>query len=587
MMGKISSEIKQVDPVTIATAWHYIQRVCREMRETVERTATNVLVVTLHDMAYGIWDAEGRAIAIPEGFPPRLISSTYAIKRVKEKFAGNMHPGDVFLTNYPPDGAIHLPDWVFVRPIFYQDKLVFFTCMGTHVADSGGAQPGSHFLAHDSIAEALNIPLIKIVDKGQWRDDVVELILANNRLPDMMRREMASLMGSTGIAEQRMIELLDKYGKETVLASVEEMIQRTEKAVRAEIARWPEGTYSSESQTDDDGLTVGVPVTVRCTLTIKDGELTFDFSESDPQVKGMINSYYHQNLSNTLCTTFLFLGKELSAYHNEGSMRPIHVVTRKGTIVDCHPGALVAGAPAVTGSMVIEAVLNVLSKALPDRSIAAYSRLIGPILVGNDPREGGLYIYTSFCASAGAGAVSGYDGYQCACDMGTLGVVGKSDAEDEMVRFPWDIIRYEYRTDAHGAGKWRGAPGVVWEAVNDSGNEATSIGGPWNGFFTQGSGQQGGESTPINAAYVLSEGKRIDIIHPHNQIKLKPGDRMVTLSGGGAGVGRPEERDPEAVRMDVKNELVSIEMARDKYKVVINPETLEIDGEATRKLRNT
>ena len=128
------------------------------MRFTAERTATNVLVVTLHDMAYGIWDAEGRAIAIPEGFPPRLISSSFPIRRVKEKFAGKIKPGDVYLTNSPKDGAIHLPDWTFIRPIFYKDELLFFTCMGTHVADSGGAQAGSHFLAYDSIAEGLEHP---------------------------------------------------------------------------------------------------------------------------------------------------------------------------------------------------------------------------------------------------------------------------------------------------------------------------------------------------------------------------------------------------------------------------------------------
>ena len=122
--------------------------------------------------------------------------------------------------------------------------------MGTHVADVGGTQAGSHFLAYDSIAEGLNIPLIKVMERGEWREDVIELILANNRLPDMMRREMASLMGSTAVAERRMIELLNRYGKETVYASVEEMIERTEKAVRAKISEWPEGTYYSEVQTD-------------------------------------------------------------------------------------------------------------------------------------------------------------------------------------------------------------------------------------------------------------------------------------------------------------------------------------------------
>jgi N-methylhydantoinase B len=456
--------------------------------------------------------------------------------------------------------------------------------MGTHVADSGGARAGSHFLAYDSIAEGLNIPLIKIAEKGKLREDVLELILANNRLPDMMRREMASLMGSTSVAEKRMVELLDKYGQETVSASIDEMIYRTERAVREEIARWPEGSFTAEVGTDDDGATMGVPVHVRCNLTIKNGELTFDFSKTDDQVKGMINSYYQQTLSNTLCTTFLFLGTDLAAYHNEGSFRPIHVVTRKGTIVDCRPGALVAGAPAVTGGLVIEAVLSVLSQALPDRAIAPYSRLVSPLLVGHDSRTNGLYVYTSFGSAAGAGAVTGYDGYQCACDMGTLGVVGKTDAEEEMARFPWDILKYEFRTDAHGAGKWRGAPGIIWEGVNEGG-ECTSIGGPWSGFSTQAPGQQFGEPTPLNRAYILREGKKIEITQPHLSMELNTNDHLVTLSGGGAGVGKPENRDPKAVREDVKNELVSLEMARKVYKVVLNPDSLKIDQEATRRLR--
>jgi N-methylhydantoinase B len=575
---------KKIDPITIATIWHYIQRVCREMRYTVERTATNVLVVTLHDMAYGIWDAEGRVIAIPEGFPPRLISSTFPVRRVREKFAGRIKPGDTYLTNYPLDGAIHLPDWVFVRPVFYQDELLFFTCMGTHVADSGGAQAGSHFLASDSIAEGLNIPLIKVVENNEYRQDVLELILANNRLPDMMRREMASLMGSTMVAEQRMVELLDKYGKDTVLAAVDEMIERTEKAVRSEIAKWPEGTFSTDVATDDDGLTFGRPVHVRCDLTIKNGELYFDFSKTDDQVAGMMNSYYQQTLSDVLCTTFLFLGKDLADYHNEGSLRPVHVTTRKGTIVDCKPGALVAAAPAVTGALVIEAVMSVLSQALPSQAISPYSRLISPTGTGKNPETGGIYVLTSFCAAAGAGAVTGYDGYQCTCDIGSLGVVGKSDAEEEMARFPWDINQYEFRTDSHGAGQWRGAPGIVWEGVNEGG-EFNLLGGPCSGFTTQGKGQQGGEATPLNKAHIIRGQEKIDILEPHRPLKLKSGDHLVTMSGGGAGVGKPEKRDPEAVRDDVRNELVSVKMAKDVYKVVVDPETFEIDHAGTARLR--
>jgi len=579
--------MKQVDPITLSTTWHFIQRVCREMRETAERTATNVLVVTLHDMAYGIWDAEGRAVAIPEGFPPRLISSAYPIRTAKQKFADRIHPGDIFLTNSPREGAVHLPDWVFIRPIFYKGKLVFWTCMGTHVADNGGARPGTHFLADDHIAEGLNIPLIKIMEKGQWREDVAELILSNNRLPKMMRHEMSSFMGSTAVAERRMIELLDRYGEETVHDCIEAMIERTEAAVHKEIKNWPDGTWYAEVQTDDDGKNVGIPLTIRCRLTIRDGDATFDFCDTDAESSGNVNAHYHQTLSNTLCTTFLFLGSELAAFHNEGSMRPIHVNTRKGTFIDCGPKALTAASPAVAGALTIEAVLSVLSQALPERAIAAYSRHAAITVVGHDESLDGVYMYHSFSSEAGAGAVYGHDGYQCACDMGTLGVVGKSDSEEEMARFPWEVIRCEYNTDTHGPGKWRGSPGIVWEAVN-VGEECTSIGGPMTGFRTQGAGQHGGHPTPLNKVFVIQDGKKRPIENPRQTtIHFKPGDHYLVMSGGGAGVGNPAQRDPAAVLMDVKNGLVSAEMARAVYKVAIDIKKMQVLEKETMALRRT
>jgi len=576
--------MRTVDPITLSTTWHYIQRVCREMRETAERTATNVLVVNLHDLAYGIWDAEGRVIAIPEGFPPRLISSTFPIRTAKRKFEGRIYPGDIFLTNRPIDGAVHLADWVFIQPIFYKGEHVFWTCMGTHVPDNGGAHLGTHFLADDHVAEGLNIPMIKVVERGEWREDVAELILANNRLPKMMRHEMSSFMGSTSVAERRMIELLDRYGKETVFDCVDAMIERTETAVRNEIRKWPEGTWEATVESDDDGKILGIPIRVRCKLTIKDGELTFDFSDTDKESGGNTNGHYHQTLSDVMCTTFLFLGSELAAYHNEGSMRPIHVITRKGTLVDCSDGALVAESPAITGGLTIEVVLTLLSKVLPKRAIAAYARLTGLNVSGKDDSIDKSYVYTSFSPVAGAGAVYGYDGYQSACDMGTLGVVGKSDVEDEMSRFPWEITRCEYNLDHHGAGKWRGGAGIFWEGIN-VGSDCMNQGGPMDGFITQGLGEAGGLPTPLNEAYIIHDGKQTAIREPRGRTPIQHGDHFLIISGGGGGVGIPAERDPEAVLADVRNELVSIQMAKEVYKVAIDSEPLRINKEETERLR--
>jgi len=575
----------KVDPTTISTIWHFMQRVCKEMRYTMERTATTVQATSLHDLAYGIWDAQAQAIAIPEGFPCRLISSSFPIRAVLKKYRGKIFPGDVFMTNHPfLAGAVHLPDWVFIRPIFHEDELVFFTCMGTHVPDNGGAQPGVYFLAIDSIAEGLNIPPIKIVEKSQIKDDVLDLILANNRMPDIMRREVSSLIGSTAVAERRLLELLGRYGKETVLDSIQEMMERTERAVRAEISKWPDGDYYAEAKTDDDGANIGVPVTAKCKLTIKGEEITFDFTGSDAQCKGYCNAGYSVTLSDAVCTSFLFLDPALSAFHNEGSLKPIKVIAPEGSFLNCKPGSLVAAAPSLAGAMVWECVLATLSQALPHRAVAPYGRAMIPVIVGNDPRNDRLYAYVTFCPDAGAGAVYGYDGYQCCCTGETLGVVSKSDVEEEMVRFPWRIKRYEFMTDAHGAGKWRSAPGIAWEAENEGSDCRLSL-GACDGWFTRGEGRQGGETTRFNKAYFRRGGERMEITEPHVMHTVKTGDMLITRAGGGAGVGRPEERDPEAVRMDVKNELVSVEFARDVYKVVLNPDTLEIDLKATQALR--
>lgn len=576
----------RVDPITLSTTWHFMQRVCREMRETAERTASNVLIATLHDLAYGIWDRNARPVAIPEGFPPRLISSTYPIRRILEKFGEDIRPGDQFLTNFPPDGAAHLPDWTVVRPIFHKGELVFFSCMGTHVPDNGGAQPGTMFLARDSIAEGLNIPLVKIAENDRLREDLLELILANNRMPEMMRRELACLMGSNTIADRRLQELVGRYGPETVYACIDEMIERSEAAVRQQIRSWPDGVYEAEAQIDHDSFNLDRPVTARVKLTVKGDEAEFDFSGSDDQVPGMINCYLHQTESNTLCSAFLFLGAELAPYHNAGSIRPFKVISRPGTFVACNKGALVAAAPSHGGGVVIEAVLAVLSKALPHRAIASYSRLMTAHIVGRDSRnDDRLYVWVCFSPAAGAGAVHGFDGYQSACDVGTLGVVGKTDAEEEMTRFPWEILRYEYRTDAHGAGQWRGAPGLVWEAVHLG--QIAHTRGAAQGQKTQGQGQLGGQPTPNNRSFIEKGGERIHIRNPGQDHAIGHMDRLVCFSGGGAGVGEPWRRDPEKVLADVLDELVSIEWAAEAYRVVIDPETLRIDRHATETLRGT
>lgn len=570
---------KPLDSVTITTVWSYFWRVCREMRETVERTATNVLIVTLHDLAYSIYDADGNTLAVPEGIPHRLLTSDIMIRNIKEKFKGDIHPGDVYLANTPDDGAVHLPDWVYCRPIFCEGELTFFAVMGVHVADNGGAQPGSNFLAFDNIAEGYNIPLSRIIKAGEWNTDVFDMILANNRQPDLMRRESSACIGSLATGDKRLRELCEKYGRDTIMDCKKEMFDRAEKAVRAQIETWPEGTWTAEASADGDGKTFGKPVTVRASLTIKDGELYFDFSETQPETDGMLNCHDYMTRSDVYCNSFLFFGRDLLAYHNEGSKRPIHIKTKPGTLVDASRTAKIAAGVALTGGLINEVIQALLSQALPDKAIAPYSRQITSNIIA----LGQPGVWVSFSPSAGGGAAYGLDGYQsCACGS-TLGNIGKTNAEDEMLRFPWEYRAYEFMTDNEGAGKWRGAPGIRWEVENHAGRSMHQT-GSWDGFLTQGEGAQGGENTPLNVAQIEREDGSIDQFQSKDFF-TNQGDVLVTRSGGGAGVGNPAERDVHAVQMDVRNELVSVARAKDVYKVVIDPETLEINESATAVLR--
>ncbi len=575
----------EIDLVTLSTVWHSLQRVCREMRDSLIRSSTNILTTRLRDLGYGIWDADGQVVAIPEGFPCRLLGGAFWVKAVLNKFKGRIYPGDVFLTNDPfISGCAHLPDWAFIRPIFYEDKLTFFAAMSPHTLDNGGAQLGAYFLANDSIAEGLHIPPVKIVERGEPVTDILDLILSNNRLADVQRRENIALISCTKVAEQRVTALLTKYGRNIVLASIEEMMKRTESAVRKEISKWPDGTYYGEAALDDDGITFDKLVWVRCKVTIKGDEITFDFSESDKQVKGFVNSYYPATYSSTVATCFIFLDPALFDYHNEGSKKPISVIAPEGLVVNCLPGSLVAAAPTLS-SVVIESVLEALSKAVPNRTIASSGRLIARRAMGIHPKTGQYYMYNTFGPMGGSGAVYGYDGYQCACDLGTFGAIAKADVEEEMDRFPWRVLRNEYITDSCGAGQWRGAPGICYENINEGGDSTLNM-GSCNGWETPAKGIAGGHDAPLNKTRVIRGHDRIEIKHPHIMTRIISGDIVISESAGGAGVGKPEERDPESVKMDVKNELVSLNTARDIYKVILEPDTLAIDYEATHALRS-
>jgi N-methylhydantoinase B len=192
------------------------------------------------------------------------------------------------------------------------------------------------------------------------------------------------------------------------------------------------------------------------------------------------------------------------------------------------------------------------------------------------------YVRTGFDHDGGAGAVAGYDGYVGAVVMGA---VQRGNVEEEEVRFPWRMVVYEIAPDLEGAGRWRGAPGTIWESLNEGGDVGMATGSS-DGDLTQGPGALGGEPTPLSKTYVRHAGE-LKLARSHRMHRVLTGDSVLKLSGGGAGVGQPEERDPEKVREDVSNGLISLERAHTVYKVAFDSDTLAIDQAQTKMLRGT
>jgi N-methylhydantoinase B len=575
-----------VDATTVATIWHSMQTVCKEMRHLVQRTAQNYLIGQLQDMSVGIWGADGTTIAVPVGLPVQFLGTTFAVQDLVKQFTGDINPGDVFLTNDPYHGGhnCHLPDWGYIRPIFYQGELLFFTLCRGHQMDTGGSFPGGYFPnGFDIHAEGLCIPPIKVFEGGKERKDVVNLILNNVRFADGVRVDLHAMIGATTLCEKRVISLLDRYGKKTVLASVQEMLRRTEIAVREEIRKIPDGVYTGAAATDDDGTVLDDPVWVRTRITVQGDEMTIDLSESDAQRKGFINSVYAATYGNVIAAAILYFDPAIADYHNQGSMAPIKVIAPPGSVVNCQYPATVGASPVNVGCQVMEAVLEALSKALPERSVAAWGKHRGDYVFAVDPRTNERYVRTSFDYDGSCGAVWGYDGYQAVSTLTALGAAHRDNVEEMEVRVPWRALKWEMVPDFTGAGRWRGGPGVHWEAVNE-GSDGQMATGSSDGDVVQGFGAHGGDPSPVSRTYLRRNGEDIRV-QPHRLVPVKTGDVLVKHSSGGGGVGDPAERDPELVRADVENELVSPEEALRVYKVVIDRSTLQIDREATRAVR--
>lgn len=584
----------KVDPVTLSVVWRRLLTITSEIGYRVMHSAQSFVMGMVQDLGPQFISTKGEILTQVDFLPSHSLVAEIPSKIIIDRI-GHMDPGDLVIAN---DSHIirsgHLPDWTFFRPFYYKDELVCYGYLRGHQMDTGGALSGGYFpRAYDCIAEGLNIPPLKIIRKGEVNEELYGLILRNVRNAAGVRADNMTIYGSLGKGEEALCEMIDKYGLETIRACFDEMQRAGEEGMRAEIRKIPDGEYYGETAVDWDGSTPDQPVWIRVKLTVKGDEMIFDYSDSNPQV-----DFVNSPLGNTHCFTSLglFLTMDPSIPRNSGTMRPITIIAPEGTVVNPTYPRTYGACACTCGTEICEVTLQALGKAAPDKAIGSWSRHFSPDNMGRyptiDPRTGlqEEYFVAPFIEGGGTGGVKGYDGWEGYGGHTTGGVLYRGCIEVTELFFPYHYHTVRLEPDTEGAGQFTGATGNYCERMNEDlpWNKNILMSGNSSGQLFPQMGQNGAPPAPLPSMHLQRKGKgpdELEVFRCIDMTELHPGDVLISKGTGGAGWGSPFDRNPEMVREDVIDMKVSIGRARNVYGVAMDPETFEVDYDATAKLR--
>ncbi|MEM1775518.1 MAG: hydantoinase B/oxoprolinase family protein [Nitrososphaerota archaeon] len=550
-----------------------------EMFYAFGRTAKSPVIYEVLDYAVGITDSKGELIAQAPGVPGFSGVLDFVAREVLEKWDGEMRPGDIYILNVPYKSGTHLNDVALAMPVFYRDELISMILNKGHWSEGGGMHFGSWTSDSTEIyQEGVQFPCVRLYREGKPNKDVIDIILENSRLPLHTLGDMEAQAASMKVAARRIEKLIEKYGIDNVKSAMEKIINDGYKLALLNLKKLPKGVFEAEDYLDDDGLT-DEPVYVRVKVTITDEEFIADFTGSG-SVKGSIASPYPATVSGVRETYIAVTDPHVDL--NGGYFKPLKVIAPEGSAFNP-----VKPAPTSTFweamSYATDLVWKALAPHVPDKLTAGhFLSILATILGGVDERTGEPFAIVEPQAG-GWGAGYDMDGESglVACGDGETYIASNEVYEKHM---PILVERYCLNTESGtGHGKFRGGFGVIkdYRVLCSEAYFTVSIGRnkfpPW--------GVAGGMNGTPNYCVIFKQGEEPKIVRKVAAVKLKKGDMVSLRSGGGGGWGDPLERDPEMVRMDVKNEYVTIETARDVYGVVLDPKTLEIKWDETKKLR--
>jgi N-methylhydantoinase B len=574
---KASNQTGFGDPITFEVVKNALRSVADEMAITVVRTAHSQVIRESMDFSTGLCDASGRLIAQGVGIPVQLGALPDAVQFLLRKYDRDIHPGDVFILNDPDEGGMHLPDLFVFRPVFRGDFHVGFAACVAHYADIGGRTPGGNAVDSTEIfQEGLQIPIVKLYERGRENRAIFEVLARNVRIPETVLGDLQAQLAATRIGEAGLLRLFERYGNEGFAALIEELLDYTERRVRSELARIAPGVYAFEDYIDNDGFGSG-PIPIKVSLTIAGGQVLADFTGTSAQVKSALNATLSFTKSAVYTALRCVMQDDIPG--NAGFFRPITVTAPVGTIVNPIRPAPRA-ARGLTGFRMVETVLGALHQALPDRVPAAGEGAATMISFSGHHGDGRPFVHVEFSAGGWGGRPDrdGVDGTSC-----IEGNISNVPVEEVELNQPLRVEQYGFVPDTGGPGTWRGCISVVRDFRLLADEALLHMRSDRRQFLPY--GLNGGRSgTPswniLNPGTVQEE-----VLPTHVTRLLRRGDVIRHMGAGGGGFGDPLDRDPQDVLADVREGKLSAKYVRENYAVELSGDGTAIDLGRTADLR--
>jgi N-methylhydantoinase B len=546
-----------IDPISRQLVGNALAAIADEMAVTIFRTAHSTIVRDSMDFSTSLCDSHGQQVAQAVTVPFHLGAVPTAMQSLLSVYGDSLRENDIYIMNDPFDGGMHIPDVFVFMPVFVDANLVGFACTTAHHADLGGRVPGSAATDNTEIfQEGLRIPWLRLYSEGKPVDEVFKIIRANVRIPLMTLGDIAAQVAACRTGASGFRQLVEQHGAEELRTLMGDLIDYTERLVRGAIAAWPNGTAEFTDYLDSDGIDITeVPITVR--VTIDGDEVTADFSDSAPMVRGALNC----TESVTAAAVYLAVRSavDIDVPGTAGAFRPVKIITRPATLTNvAMPGA--SSMRGVTGFRIVDAVSGALAQLLPTQIPAAGEGGNTLAIFGGSDTSGEPFVfYELICGTWGATSLGdGNDGLSNPASSAANIPIEVAESD-----FPIVIERYGLVADTGGAGKFRGGLGIErsWRLLVPEASLVVrsdrQIHRPY--------GLNGGMSGASSLNCIYRRGGKVETLGPMFTTRLFEGDVFYHRIAGGGGWGPPHERRREQIEQDRLEDKVTLAAVRRTY----------------------